>query len=136
MRTLIVEDEMVSRKKLERIMLELGACASVDDAGVAIREFKQALKRGEPYDLVTLDLEMHEMHGNEVLYEIRGYEKANNVPPSDAVKIMVVTSHQEPQTVRTCTEAGCDAYLVKPFDRDSIMQALSFMGIAPPNSKA
>lgn len=131
MRIMIVEDELVSRKKLEKILRQLGTCTLIEDAQTAIAEFKNAWHRRKPYDLVTLDLEMYELGGNEVLYEIRGFERQQNVPEDKSVKIVIVTSHNEPESYRASAAAGCDAYLVKPFDRESIMETLRFMGIAP-----
>lgn len=129
MRIMIVEDELVSRKKLEKILRDLGTCTLIEDAQTAIAEYKSAWHRRKPYDLVTLDLEMYELGGNEVVYEIRGFERQQNIPEEKRCKIVIVTSHGEPESYRESAAAGCDAYLVKPFDRDSIMETLQFMGV-------
>ena len=44
MKILIVDDELVSRKKMEVIMREFGDCGAVDNGYAAVREVKEALE--------------------------------------------------------------------------------------------
>lgn len=55
-RILVVDDQLVSRKKMQRIMVSLGECEEVESGSAAIAAFKKALENETPFDLITLAL--------------------------------------------------------------------------------
>ena len=124
MKTLVVDDELVSRKKMQKIMEGLGECEAVESGTAAIAAFKKALESGMSFDLITLDIAMPEMDGTEVLYTIREIEKEKNIPKEKQVKIIMVTSHSDKDTIVTSIQAECDDYIVKPFDRETIIEKI------------
>ena len=67
---------------------------------------------------------MPEMDGTEVVYKIREIEKENEVPEGKQVKILMVTSHSDKDTIVSCVQAGCDDFVVKPFDRETISEKI------------
>lgn len=125
MKILVVDDELVSRKKMQKIMEGLGECAAAANGGDALNLFKQALKSGTPFDLVTLDVVMPVMDGTEVLYQIRELEKQGHRPKEKRTKILMVTAQSDKDTVITCIQAQCDDYIVKPFDREKVMNKIN-----------
>ncbi len=132
MRTLVVDDELVSRKKLQKIMDSFGECEAVDSGKAAIEAVEEAQKIQKPFDLIALDVSMPEMDGTEVLLEIRDREKENKIPDKTKVKIVMVTSHSDKDTVITCIQAGCDTYITKPFDRNTILNKLRKLDLPGP----
>ena len=124
MRVLVVDDERVSRKKMQRIMSSLGECEAVDRGSAAIAAFEKAWENLAPFDLITLDISMPEMDGIEVLHEIREIEKERKSSKEEQVKIMMVTSHSDEEDVIACMQAGCDDYITKPFDKETIIKKL------------
>ena len=67
MRILVVDDELVSREKMKRIMSSLGECDEVTSGQDALKAFMDASAEQKQYDLITLDISMPEMDGTEVL---------------------------------------------------------------------
>lgn len=130
MKALVVDDELVSRKKLQKIMESLGECEAVESGSAAIAAFQKALENGMPFDLITLDVLMPKMDGTEVLYTIREIEKEKKIPKEKQVKILMVTSHSDKDTIITCIQAGCDDYIVKPFDREAVFKKLGKLGFS------
>jgi two-component system chemotaxis response regulator CheY len=131
MKILVVDDELVSRKKMQIIMSSFGECVAVESGDAAIGAFEKAWENWAPFDLIALDISMPDMDGTEVLSEIREKEKNKNIPKERRVKVMMVTSHSDKDTIITCIQAGCDAYIAKPFDRETIMkkfEELQFIG--------
>ncbi|HPS93510.1 MAG TPA: response regulator, partial [Deltaproteobacteria bacterium] len=63
MKILVVDDELVSRMKMKRIMDSLGECKEADMGSQAVALFRDAWKREAPFDLITLDITMPEMDG-------------------------------------------------------------------------
>ncbi len=121
MNILVVDDDSVGRQKMQKILEKVGTCVSAENGFEALGLFQEAQSREEPFDLVTLDVEMPEMDGSEVLFNLREVEERFQVPAQRRVKVLMVTSHSDKNTVVTCIQAGCDDYIVKPFNPTSVM---------------
>ena len=70
---------------------------------------------------------MPDMDGTEVLYHIRKKEK--NIPKEKRVKVIMVTSHKDKGSIITSVQAGCDDYVTKPFDKETLVAKLDKMGV-------
>lgn len=128
MKILVVDDEMVSREKMKMIMSHFGECEAVENGADAVEKFVGAWNGWSPYDLIALDVQMPEMDGVEVLNRIRALEREKNVPESKRVKIMMVTARSDKDTIMTSVQAGCNDYVVKPFDKTIVAKKLTQMG--------
>jgi two-component system chemotaxis response regulator CheY len=120
MKILVVDDESVSLKKMEFIMNSYGTCDRVDSGQAAIDAFVKAWEDWSPYDLITLDMFMEGMNGNEALAKIRDLEKQKNVPEEKQVQVIMVTSQADKDTIIDCVQAGCNDFISKPFDRQVV----------------
>lgn len=129
MRSLVVDDEIVSRKKMEKIMTAFGICVAVENGPDALKAFEESIGKGEVFDLVTLDVSMPGMDGTEVLFEIRMIEQQKNIPKENRVKVIMVTGQSDKDLVITCMQAGCDGYVVKPFDSAIMAEKIKQIGI-------
>ncbi len=133
MKTLIVDDELVSRKKMQKIMEAFGDCRIAETGKAAVAVFKEALEKESPFDLITLDIMMPDMDGLRALLQIRDAEKKRWVKTGkegNETKIMMVTSHSKKEMVIGCAKAGSNSYVVKPFDKEIIKGKLEAMGIS------
>ena len=129
MKILIVDDELVSRNKMEIILKEYGECDAVENGNAAILAFTEAIDSGLPYDLVTLDISLPDMDGTDVLAVIRKLENGNAIPEPLCAKVLMVTSHSEQETVLSSIAAGCNDYIKKPFTLQLITQKLNKIGL-------
>ena len=129
MKILIVDDERVSRKKMENIMQPYGRCYAVESGTAAIKAFTEALLGGEQFKVVTLDVSMPDMSGDDVLSMIRTVERTNNIPRDERAKVFMVSSHSDQSTVMASIEAGCDDYIKKPFTAERVTQKLRQLGV-------
>ena len=68
------------------------------------------LRGDDPFDLVTLDLHMKEMHGLEVLQHIRSRLATAALP------VIVATGSDDPAVEMQLFQAGADDFVVKPVD--------------------
>ena len=124
MKILIVEDEKISQKKMEIIMSKYGCCHLVANGAIAVDMFQQAWNEKAPFDIITLDITLHEMSGTEVLLQIRELEDAMKLPFSLKVKVIMVTSHTDKDNITTCITCGANDYLVKPFSDETVSKCL------------
>ena len=75
------------------------------------REVLQALER-DRFDLVLMDVQMHEMDGLEATIVIRKEEKENGDMAHQS--IIALTAHAMKGDYEKCMSAGMDGYLTKP----------------------
>lgn len=128
MRILVVDDDMVSRKKMEKILQEFGDCFLAECGLDAIAVFKEAWSRDIPFDLILLDIGMPDISGIDVLKQIRQIESEKAITKDKASRVMMVTSHADQDMVVGSMQAGCNNYIVKPFERERVVEKLEDLG--------
>ncbi len=121
-RVLVVEDALVNRMLLERLLREQGhAVTSVDDGLAALDVLAGA---GEPpFDVVLLDLVMPRLDGYGTLERMKADPRLAHLP------VIVISAVDELDSVVRCIELGALDYLPKPVD-PSILRARLNAGLA------
>ena len=135
MRILIVDDDNVSRQKMEVIMEEYGTCKAARGGKEAVALFLEAHGKKRPFHLITLDYSMPDLSGVEALSTIRKFEAKENMTSDEASKIIMVTSHSDKEDVIACLKAGCNEYIVKPFNQETVCQRLTKMNMISKESE-
>jgi signal transduction histidine kinase/CheY-like chemotaxis protein/HPt (histidine-containing phosphotransfer) domain-containing protein len=117
----LVADDVPANLSVARALLE-SAGHSVDcvpDGALAVRAVAEA-PADRRFDAVLMDVMMPGMDGLEATRQIRA------LPGSAArVPILAVTAGAFTEDVAACREAGMDAHLPKPIDRDALVTALA-----------
>ncbi len=136
MKILIVDDDFVSRRKLEALLSAYGECDIAEDGNQAFEMFEKSHENFPGYDLVTMDIEMPDMSGHEVLRKIREWEEANDIymHGGDA-RILMVTSMQSRTDIMSSFREGCEGYLRKPITPENLEESLAKIGINRPVGK-
>ncbi|HNY65558.1 MAG TPA: HDOD domain-containing protein [Deltaproteobacteria bacterium] len=134
MKILVVDDELVSRKKMQSIMEGIGECESAESGSEAVEAFKGAWEKWAPFDLITLDIMMPDMDGTRVLSMIRQIEEEKGIPREKKAKIFMVTSLSEKDTIISCVQTGCDDFIIKPFSRETVAKKLVNRGFKVPEA--
>lgn len=124
MRILITDDDFISRNILHAILLPYGRCRLAADGKATVEAFSLAHEEREPYDLMCIDVQMPEMDGQETLKRIRALETEMAMPEGRKVKAIMVTSSRDVKDVITAKESRCDAYLVKPVERERLLDEI------------
>ncbi len=128
MNILVVDDEIVSQKKMMRILSGFGTCDGVKTGKEALRTVKTALENWKLYNLITLDVSMPDISGVEVLTAVRKMETDRGLADDEKSKILMVTSHSDVETVKACS-GKCDGYIIKPFNREVMTQKIKKTGL-------
>jgi len=128
MKILVVDDELVSRKKMMKIIANFGQCEGVKNGQAAISAVKTALEDWKLYNLITLDISTPDISGTKVLSTIRQLEKERGLDAEEKAKILMVTSHSDIETVKACV-GKCDGYVIKPFNKDVLVQKMKKIGL-------
>jgi two-component system, LytTR family, response regulator len=111
-RTLIVDDERLSRKRIRDLLADEPDCELIGECVNGIEAIDSA--RNDPPDLLFLDVQMPQMDGFQVLNCLSDL----NIPA-----VVFVTAYDE-YAVRAFEVHALD-YLMKPFDRERFQNALN-----------
>jgi len=124
MKTLIVEDDYITSQVMQEIMLAFGSCDVAENGAIGVELFQKAINENSKYDVIFLDIMMPEMTGQEALHTIREFEKSNNILGLDTCKIIMTTALDDFENIKTAFKEQCEAYIVKPIDKDKILKSL------------
>lgn len=120
MKVLIVDDSRTMRVLLEQMMRSIGF--ETWQAGDGCEALECLKKNGVP-DLALVDWNMPVMNGLELVKAIRA------IPEYVNLQIMMVTTETEMEKVVGAIEAGADEYVMKPFNKDIILDKLKMLGL-------
>jgi two-component system chemotaxis response regulator CheY len=129
LKTLVAEDDMVSRKFLSKFLSQYGECDIVVDGLEAIDAYMISMRDKKPYDLICLDIMMPKIDGVKVLKAIRDLETQKGLLPERRVKIIMTTALAETELVQMAFEYGCEAYASKPINTEKFVLVLKKLGL-------
>ena len=115
----VVEDDPSFRRALSRSLVLRGFRSEVFASAEEFLQHPGALNA----DCLVRDIHLGGMCGFELQGELA---KRPSSPP-----IIFITAFDEPATRERALEAGAAGYLQKPFDEDSLLQAIGRAGFAP-----
>jgi len=116
---LIVDDNGTNCRILEEILSKWAMRPTSASSGVdALAILESAMKAGEPFPLMILDVNMPGMDGFEVA------ERVRKNPALSGATIMMLSSATRPGDIARCKEVGVAAYLMKPVRRGELLEAI------------
>ncbi len=112
---LLVEDQSSMRKVVASMLTKMGFADIVEAAdGVEALE----VLRMRNVDLVLTDWVMPNLDGGALIREIR------DTPSYEELPVVVFSALSEPENIQAAKDAGCDAFLQKPFSREQLQQKM------------
>jgi CheY-like chemotaxis protein len=117
LKILVVDDEPDIRS-LVAMILE-GAGHTIIEAADGMQGLD--LLASEDPDVVLLDLRMPVIDGWEFMRRVREQNLGN-------ARMIGVSAHASPDSIREAKEAGCDGYVSKPFTMDALLAAVEETG--------
>ena len=116
MTTILVVDDSPTMRKMIRAALRTLADTFYESANGLEAIEQLAL---HPVDLITLDLNMPDMHGLEFLRFVRAHARHRHTP------VVVITTRSDQASRREALQAGANAYLTKPFQAEELRELVS-----------
>jgi PAS domain S-box-containing protein len=125
---LVAEDNEINALLIRSLLTRLGHHAVIATNGEATLESWLAAKSaGAPYDLVLMDIQMPQLDGIETTKRIRAREAGQ---PGRPTPILALTANTLVEDRYACFESGMDGFLIKPLDRDKLVDALASLAAA------
>jgi two-component system, chemotaxis family, chemotaxis protein CheY len=122
MKALVADDDLASRLVLEDVLARFGTVDACADGSEAVRAGRLALEKGEPYDLICMDLMMPSMTGLDAIQLIREEEQRQG--RQRTAKVIVITGSEDSDSVTQAFRRFCDAYIVKPVDTEEFLNVV------------
>ena len=120
MRALVIDDSRAMRSILTAILGEIGFdVVQVGDAEAALA----LLQKDTAFDLALVDWNLPAMSGLDLVREVQ------TLPDLDDLRLMMVTTETELERVSQALDAGADEYIMKPFDKEMLLEKLVLLGV-------
>ena len=127
LRLLLADDCADNQRLISHLLRKAGCTVDVVDNGESA--FEQALsaqERGEPYDVVLMDMQMPLVDGYTATTRLRawGYRRP----------IVALTAHSMETDRQKCLDAGCDDYDTKPIQKKRLLHVIARNVIEAPET--
>ena len=109
---LLVDDETGITDSLKSFFQARGFAVSTANSG----EAALAIVKNDKPDIVFLDIRMRGISGLDVLEKIKGIDKA--------IKVIMLTIHEEKEIMDKAMSLGADEYITKPFRVDYLEEVV------------
>ncbi len=114
-----VDDNATNRMILTKIVEGFGSRIETADSGKkALELIRAASRKGEPYRVVLLDMQMPEMDGEQTARAIL------SDPAGKGINIIILTSVGHRDDAARLKALGCSGYLLKPIKQKMLFDAL------------
>jgi CheY-like chemotaxis protein len=126
-RILLAEDGADNRRLVSMLLRRAGAIVETAENGRIARDFALAtMPRHEPYDVILMDMQMPEIDGYEAASQLRAHGYAG--------PIIALTAHAMHEDRLACLSAGCNDYITKPIDWQTLVGLINkqLEGLAGP----
>ncbi len=113
-RILVVDDSPTIRRMIITALKPLEA--DFEEAGNGLEALEKMTLMS--FDLVTLDINMPDMHGMEVLQFIRQVDRLRNLP------VIILTTRGDEESLQEAMHLGASRYLTKPFSPSVLLHTV------------
>ncbi|MBF0181572.1 MAG: response regulator [Magnetococcales bacterium] len=95
---------------------------------ILVPDGNQALAREESFDLILMDIQMPNLDGYAATRAIRAMEREKG--GGRRLVIHALSAHASATTRQDSLACGCDEHLVKPIDKQRLLQAINQVAAA------
>jgi CheY-like chemotaxis protein len=121
LRCLVADDNFFNREVAATLLTAIGHNVSQSQDGAeAVASFEHALERGEPFDVVIIDVMMPVMDGLAATGRIRDIEARNRGSGAPRALVLAVTASAPGEVQQTKSSEGVDRVIAKPLSAKTL----------------
>jgi two-component system chemotaxis response regulator CheY len=129
LRTLIVEDEFLSRRLMHRLLEPYALCDIAVTGDEALQAVDLSCSEGTPYGLILLDTALPRTSATSLLTAIRSLEKQKRILDHERAKVVIVSgSGAEGGVEASLLRRECEGRVLKPINRGDFLGQLHSLG--------
>jgi CheY-like chemotaxis protein/HPt (histidine-containing phosphotransfer) domain-containing protein len=128
-KTLVIDDDQVCRQRVRMIVQDFCECDFADDGKQGYDKYRKTLEEGQPFQLITLDIQMPKLDGHETLSAIRLLEQQHGIEGLDGVKVIMITSQHHSSHIFSAFRGGCEAYVIKTNLGEKLPEEMARLGL-------
>lgn len=133
MRFLVVDDDFETRRLVQKLLKPFGDVDVATDGEEAVDAFSRALKEGEPYALITMDILMPNIDGQQALREIRQIEKEKGIAQDSQTRVIMISGLDDSEQLHDAFFLGeATSYIIKPINHTVLLQEIAKLGVPLP----
>ncbi len=118
LRVLVVDDAADNRRLLSHHVQKAGAkCLLAENGLLALEQIAAAHQRGEPFDVVLMDMAMPVLDGYQATSRLR--ERGDKTP------VIALTAHAMSTDEAKCLAYGCDDFQTKPINKHKLIATIA-----------
>ena len=111
---LVVEDSATMCSLIASTLEEIGVPIKITEAASGFEALR--LLPRESYDLIVTDINMPDINGLELVSFVKGNQAHCSIP------LIIISTESSDRDRQKGLSLGADAYLVKPFEPDDLLQ--------------
>ena len=111
---LVVEDSATMRSLIASTLEQVGVPLKIAEASSGFEALR--LLPRESYDLIVTDINMPDINGLELVSFVKGNQAYRSIP------LIIISTESSDRDREKGLSLGADAYLVKPFEPDDLLQ--------------
>lgn len=127
MKILVVDDEYVALSRMVKLFSRWGDAEGATNSAQALDMTKEALSAGTPYDIISIDIELPDSDGLELMKKLRvAEEEANRESPWYSKKI-IISAKSKHDNIQKALALGCDDFMVKPVSLSTLEEKMKHL---------
>ncbi|OIO04485.1 MAG: hypothetical protein AUJ49_02720 [Desulfovibrionaceae bacterium CG1_02_65_16] len=130
LRALIIEDAPVNQEFLLQALKPYAESTPTCSGEDGLAAYVRAMREGQPFDVVFLDIMLPGMDGLKTLEHMRAAEEQEELPESSRARVIVTTVLDDDRTASRAFISGrAVSYMTKPFRLRQIRDELGKLGL-------
>ncbi len=129
MKTLVIDDDFISRQVLIGVIEDFGPCEEAASGAEGLDAFNAAIQAGDPFNLVITDVLMAGMDGHQTVKALREAEDSHGRAASRTPIIMITTIKQFADMSNLGPNAQPLGFISKPVDRAELIETLGKLNL-------
>ena len=125
MRILIVDHNIDLWDEYKSLLSDHNECEFAENSFDAIDKFADAIRMFIWYDAVIMEQGLPDIEGVKTLRLFKKLEEFKATAEANLAKIIMTSATPDEEFVKDCIKNGCDGFLVKPINKDSLHKALT-----------